>query len=307
LVFYARRYCWFKNSKGWDSGSQSVLGFKISEISEAIMEKPFVRIHPVHQWLVLPLLTILIVSARGFAEPAIDKVSREAEARRRQQRKEPHRFDWDMLQRATDSRLSPAERSRGAVACLLEEIRRPSEGNWTREVSQHHITLRNILELLGHERNRGRLDRGVIRQAARAARPGPERDVLMLLSGLTGEPDAVEYVAAYLVDVQKPAHLRVVAAQALRVLRHPRTIEALLTVAESDPVWFTESKRSIIGSSVSNFRSFVVRAAAQTTLEAFERDLLLSDAVKARLEKVATWAYFDGDPQELAEPSPKGK
>jgi hypothetical protein len=196
----------------------------------------------------------------------------------------------------TDAR-TPAERARVAVDCLLAEVRAPAEGRFTECSTKHHMELKAMLVLLEHKPNstRGHLDRAVVRQSLREVRSVPERDVLLLLLGLTGDPQVTGAMAAYALDMSKPPYLRSMAVRALGQIRDPRTAAALFQVMETDPAWERLSTSSPTTSKgVRKF--FSVRWTAQNVLRAFGRDNLINAEMKERAERaVLSQEFAEGE------------
>ncbi len=184
------------------------------------------------------------------------------------------------------------ERTIAAIAGIRHEIRLPSEGSLGAYSTRHEDMLAWMLSYLGGKQHRDGFDLATLRRAALQAPPGEERDMLLLLRGAVGDQEAAADVAGYLADVRKPIYLRCAAAKALGYLKHPRTIEELIQVLEGDMVWISMPKGAVINTIKSSFKGYRVRMAAKQALAAYDRDNLLPDRYKPRLEKAVTSVEF---------------
>jgi hypothetical protein len=201
-------------------------------------------------------------------------------------KKLPHRFDWTRFQPAGNKSITPAERTRIALAGIREEVVNPTTHAYWDPAGDHYPMLWTMVAFLTHPNNEAGMDRKLIRDARAGSRNPEERDVLLLLLGNLGDAGVKGEVTSYLLDAGKPGRLRMLAATALGEIRDPASIDILLRVAETDRATERRPRGSGTDSRKSMQSVYLVREAARTALVRFDQDLLLSEEARARLKAI---------------------
>ncbi len=203
---------------------------------------------------------------------------------------EPRRFRRDWLAPATafNKHRTPVQRAQTAIDCIVYEVRYPSEGKFNRLANNHHKTLEWMLLYVGAEENARALDPGTLRRAVATLPAGEARDVVLILCGLGGAAEMRGPLSAYLTDLSRPGLLRGHAAEALGRLQSPQSIDLLFQVALTDPAWEERTTPHPRTGATIPIASYPVRWHALQALRAYERDNLLPERVKARLDEIRT-------------------